>query len=192
MKKRDVPICATSIQSMMPLKSREPMHQKKKLASAETEEQRRRNAAGGEIAERLIREDEERKRKKALKESATLVTKAADQKSLKPTLNRGSRAALKRTDSVKSATGDYQTVLKEWLQTKPPSQGTAIPNSIGLAIGQSASQELRNFISVFESMASETADGDMLSNEGFLSADLNGASEVLFSYVCCSQQLYFG
>jgi hypothetical protein len=70
---------------------------------------------------------------------------------------------------------ELQTELKAWLESKPPSQSDATTNAFGLAVGKTASPELRDFISVFEPMAAETPEGEVLREGGFIAADPNGA-----------------
>lgn len=113
--------------------------------------------------------------KKKKDSTSSWVAKPVEKKSPKTFLKRGSSVAASKEPSgpVKSAE-ELQAELKEWLQTKPPFQSAATPNSFGLAVGKSASDELRNFISVFEPLAAESSDGERLRDEGFLVADPNG------------------
>ena len=79
----------------------------------------------------------------------------------------------KDTGPVKSAE-ELQAELKEWLKTKPPFETTAEPTAFGLAIGKTASKDLKDFTSCFEPLAAETPEGEKLRDEGFLAADPNG------------------
>lgn len=69
---------------------------------------------------------------------------------------------------------ELQAELKKWLLRKPPFKSDAKVNSFGLAVGQTASQSLKDFISVFEPLTAETADGERLRAQDFLAADPNG------------------
>ena len=86
-------------------------------------------------------------------------------------LKRG--AGNKDTGPAKSAE-ELQAELKEWLKTKPPFETTAEPTAFGLAIGKTASKDLKDFTSCFEPLAAETPEGEKLRDEGFLAADPNG------------------
>jgi hypothetical protein len=72
--------------------------------------------------------------------------------------------------------------LKAWLETKPPFVESVEPNEFGLAIGNTASDDLRNFVSTFEPLAANSIESDELREEGFKVADPNGrfAKSVMF------------
>jgi hypothetical protein len=75
---------------------------------------------------------------------------------------------------AKSA-AEHQAELREWIKAKSAAASDAPVNSFGLAVGKTASKELKDFIGVFEPLAAETPEGEKLREEGFITADPNGA-----------------
>jgi hypothetical protein len=73
---------------------------------------------------------------------------------------------------------ELQAELKDWLTIKAPFHSDAQPNAFGLAVGRTASADLKNFISVFEPLAAETPAGEALRAEGFKAADPNGKAKL--------------
>lgn len=90
---------------------------------------------------------------------------------------------LKRAGSSGSISGialspeERQAGIAAWIQAKKPPAGRtldATPNSFGLALGKTASPELKNFISAFETLAADSSDGEALRSEAFAGADPSG------------------
>jgi hypothetical protein len=73
--------------------------------------------------------------------------------------------------------------LKLWLQNKACYDISAEMNSFGMAVGETVSNELKNFISVFEPLGADTPEGEALRSEGFLAADPNGKKHLKVTYL---------
>jgi hypothetical protein len=106
---------------------------------------------------------------------------------------------LKRGGGAKSSKGmassaptksaeELQSELRAWLQSKLRVKSDATENSVGLALGKTASPELLKIVSVFEPLAAETPEGEKLRAEGFVSADPNGSrpSFVKYALICAA------
>jgi hypothetical protein len=94
-----------------------------------------------------------------------------------PFLKRGTGAKLAKGTAKQGpskSAEECQAELKQWLATKPPFRSDNVPNAFCLALGQTASKELRDFVSVFEPLAANTTEGSRLREEGFRAADPNG------------------
>ena len=90
---------------------------------------------------------------------------------------------LKRAGSSGSVNGialsaeERQADIAAWIQAKKPAAGWAFdapPNSFGLALGKTASQELKNFTAAFDGLAADSAEGQVLRVEAFVAADPSG------------------
>jgi hypothetical protein len=116
--------------------------------------------------------------KKEVQSPWAASAKAGSSKDSKSFLKRRSNLNTANSPSGPSKSAEeLQTELKEWISTKPPFQSESTPNSFGLSVGKTASASLNKFISVFEPLAAETPEGEVLRAEGFLAADPNGENE---------------
>jgi hypothetical protein len=91
------------------------------------------------------------------------------------------------TGSTKSPE-EIEEALREWLGQKPAFETSTDPNAFGLALGVTASEDLRNFVSVFEPMVAETAQGESLRADGFIAATQMATGSVR---LLSSKRLFF-
>jgi hypothetical protein len=103
------------------------------------------------------------------------VVNRSDRKDPKGFLKKGSGLATFNNSLAPSKSAEeVQESLKAWLDTRALFKSSVEPNSFGLSVGSTASDNVKNFISVFEPLAAETPEGDVLRDVSFLSADPNG------------------
>jgi hypothetical protein len=98
-------------------------------------------------------------------------------------LGGGKAGALKMSAGPGKSAEEQQAECKELLKSLAPFHSDAHPNAFGLAVGKTASEDLKRFISVFEPLAMDSPEGEVLREVGFLSADPNGLHIFGNSYV---------
>jgi hypothetical protein len=108
-------------------------------------------------------------------------------------LKRGTGAISAKTTKDKGPARpavEIQAELKVWLSGKEAVPTEATPNGFGLAVGKTASKELYDLLGVFEPLAAETPEGEKLREDGFVSADPNGAKASAVSFPNCTSQQF--